>query len=137
MPNQNERNALEMPKRTWPDRLSSKLSSAAARSGSCAAFISFITHGWHRIAPWPKISRLRVMMLAPSTVMPIGAACQLRPAKLRGPRMMPLPPITSITSEMTSRPMLLQWYFAMADGTDGTSPRSTAAAVACDSALIV
>jgi hypothetical protein len=32
--------------------------------------------------------------------------------------------------------MLVQWYLAMADGTDGTSPRSTAAAVACDSALI-
>ncbi len=76
------------------------------------------------------------MMLAPSTVIAIGAACQLRPAKLRGPRMMPLPPITSITSEITSRLMVVQWYLAMADGTDGTSPRSTAAAVAWHSALI-
>ncbi|KAG0911905.1 hypothetical protein G6F31_021497 [Rhizopus arrhizus] len=77
------------------------------------------------------------MMLAPSTVLAIGAACQLRPAKLRGPRMMPLPPITSIMSEITSRLMVVQWYLAIADGTDGTSPRSTAAAVACDSALIL
>jgi hypothetical protein len=50
----------------------------ACGSASCAAFISFITHGWQRIAPWPKIIRLRVMMLAPSTVIAIGAACQER-----------------------------------------------------------
>ena len=77
------------------------------------------------------------MMLAPSTVIAMGAACQLRPAKLRGPRMMPLPPMTSIMSLMHSRLMLVQWYLAMAEGTDGTSPRSTAAAVAWDSALIL
>ena len=31
--------------------------------------------------------------------------------------------------------MPVQWYLAIAEGTEGTSPRSTAAAVACDSAL--
>ncbi len=76
------------------------------------------------------------MMLAPSTVIAIGEACQARPTKLRGPRMMPLPPTTSITSLTTSRLMLVQWYLAIADGTAGFSPRSTAAAVACDNALI-
>src|SRR3546814_7535020 len=70
------------------------------------------------------------MMLAPSTVIAIGAACQLRPAKLRGPRMMPLPPSTSITSLDTSRAIVVQWYLAIADGTAGVSPRSTAIAVA-------
>src|SRR3546814_920712 len=59
------------------------------------------------------------MMLAPSTVIAIGAACQLRPAKLRGPRMMPLPPSTSITSLDTSRAIVVQWYLAIADGTRG------------------
>jgi hypothetical protein len=34
-----------------------------------AAFISSSTHGWQRIAPWPKIIMLRVRMFAPSTVM--------------------------------------------------------------------
>ena len=29
-------------------------------------------NGWHRMAPWPKIIRLRVRMFAPSTVMPMG-----------------------------------------------------------------
>ena len=135
MPNQNERTALEMAKPMWPNRLRSKSRSPAAWSGSCAAFISFITHGWHRIAPWPKISRLRVMMLAPSTVIAIGEACQARPPRLRGPRMMPLPPTISMKSLADWRPISVQWYLAMADGTDGTSPRSTAAAVACDSAL--
>ena len=76
------------------------------------------------------------MMLAPSTVMAIGEACQARPAKLRGPRMMPLPPITSITSLATTRPISVQWYLEMVEGTAGFSPRATAAAVACDSALI-
>jgi len=76
------------------------------------------------------------MMLAPSTVMPIGVACHARPAKFFGPSMTPLPPTTSITSQTTARPIVVQWYLAMAEGTDGTSPRSTAAAVAWASALI-
>ena len=75
-------------------------------------------------------------MLAPSTVIAIGEACQARPPRLRGPRMMPLPPTMSMKSLATSRPIVVQWYLAMAEGTEGTSPRSTAAAVACESALI-
>ena len=50
-----------------------------ALSGSWAACISFSTQGWQRMAPWPKIISERVMMLAPSTVIEIGAACQPRP----------------------------------------------------------
>jgi len=49
---------------------------------------------------------------------------------------MPLPPWMSIASLMTSRPISVQWYFAIVDGTAGFSPRDTAAAVACDSALV-
>jgi hypothetical protein len=64
----------------WPNSASSKVSMRSVASGSCAAFISFITHGWHRIAPWPKIISERVMMFAPSTVIMIGVACQPRPA---------------------------------------------------------
>ena len=33
-----------------------------------AAAISRNTYGWQRIAPWPKMIRLRVRMFAPSTV---------------------------------------------------------------------
>ena len=36
--------------------------------------ISSWTNGWQRIAPCPKMMSERVRMLAPSTVMPIGAA---------------------------------------------------------------
>ena len=39
-----------------------------------AAFISFSTNGWHRMAPCPKMMRLRVRMFAPSTVMAMGMA---------------------------------------------------------------
>ncbi len=130
------RTALLIAKPMWPNSAVSNWSTRCFGSCSCAAFISFITHGWHRIAPWPKIISERVMMFAPSTVIMIGAACHERPAKLRGPRMMPLPPRMSITSFDTSRPICVQWYFAMVEGTAGFSPRATAAAVACDSALI-
>ena len=64
----------------WPNSAVSNWLMRAFGSASCAAFISFITHGWQRIAPWPKIIRLRVMMFAPSTVIAIGTDCQLRPA---------------------------------------------------------
>jgi hypothetical protein len=50
--------------------------------------------------------------------------------------MMPLPPCTSSASRITSRASSVVWYFAMADGTAGFSPRSTAAAVWRESAPI-
>ena len=51
-------------------------------------------------------------------------------------RSFPLPPRMSIRSCDTSRPICVQWYLEMVEGTAGFSPRATAAAVACDSALI-
>ncbi len=39
---------------------------------------------------------------------------------------MPLPPCTSIASLATLRPSSVQWYFSIADGTDGFSPPSIA-----------
>ena len=47
---------------------------ARRRCQCVAACISLSTYGWQRIAPWPKIIRLRVRMLAPSTVMETGNA---------------------------------------------------------------
>ena len=44
----------------------------ASRSGLLAAFISLSTKGWQRTAPWPKMIRLRVRILAPSTVIATG-----------------------------------------------------------------
>ena len=129
------RTALLIAKPMWPNSAPSNWSMRSASFGSCAAFISFITHGWQRIAPWPKIISERVMMLAPSTVIAIGAAWYERPAKLRGPRMMPLPPRMSMLSSDALRPISVQWYLAMVDGTAGFSPRATAAAVASLSAL--
>src|SRR5262249_13637683 len=82
------------------------------------------TYGWQRIAPWPKIIRLRVMMFAPSTVIAIGAPCQPRPIQFDGPRITPLPPCTSIASLATSRASSVAWYFAIAEGTAGFSPRA-------------
>ena len=38
----------------------------------CVAAISRSTYGWQRIAPWPKMIRLRVRMFAPSTVIDTG-----------------------------------------------------------------
>ena len=45
-----------------------------------------------------------------------------------------MPPWMSMASLATSRAISVQWYLAIAEGTAGFSPRSTAAAVACDSA---
>ena len=44
--------------------------------------------------------------------------------------------IVGMMSLATSRPSSVAWYLAIADGTDGFSPRSTAAALAFDSAVI-
>ena len=74
------RTALEMPKPRWPNSSRSNVFSCSPRSAIDSACISFSTYGWQRIAPWPKIIRLRVMMLAPSTVIAIGTADQPRPA---------------------------------------------------------
>ena len=66
---------------------------AFARSASRVACISFSTYGWQRIAPWPKMIRLRVRMFAPSTVIDTGI-CMVgaRRGSSPGPMQMPLPP---------------------------------------------
>ena len=63
-----ERTALLMVKPMWPNSAPSKSSTFLAR----AAFISFSTNGWQRIAPWPKMMSERVRMFAPSTVIATG-----------------------------------------------------------------
>ena len=52
---------------------SSNSRAASAPCISFAARISRSTYGWQRIAPWPKMISVRVRMLAPSTVIAIGA----------------------------------------------------------------
>ncbi|MNJ74929.1 hypothetical protein D3C77_719340 [compost metagenome] len=89
------------------------------------------------MAPCPKMIRLRVRMLAPSTVMPMGICWYARPRKLLGPRQMPLPPITSMPSLTTWRARSVTWYLTMADTTEGFSPRSTAPAVMLRAASIM
>ena len=49
---------------------------------------------------------------------------------------MPLPPWMSIASLTTCEPTSVAWYFAIALGTEGFSPMSTAAAVMRDNAVI-
>jgi len=78
-PNQKARTALEIAAPMCPNSAWSKRSMRSRGSAISVAFISFSTHGWHRIAPWPKIISERVMMFAPSTVMLIGVASQPRP----------------------------------------------------------
>src|SRR5450830_1928576 len=59
-------------KPTWPKNAWSKSCRALRWSVSLTAAISLSTYGWARMAPWPKMIRLRVSMLAPSTVMAMG-----------------------------------------------------------------
>ena len=54
-------------------KASSNSREASAPVISFAARISRSTYGWQRIAPWPKMISVRVRMLAPSTVIAIGA----------------------------------------------------------------
>ncbi len=77
------------------------------------------------------------MMLAPSTVMAIGICWYARARKLFGPMQMPLPPTMSMASLITSRARSVTWYLAMAEMTDGFSPRSTASADSRRAASIV
>ncbi len=58
--------------RTWSQKASSNSLLACKGSSFRVAAISFNTKGWQRIAPCPKIIILRVRILAPSTVMPMG-----------------------------------------------------------------
>ena len=69
-PSVSERTARFTEKPIWPNSSWSNFT----RSSSRAASISGNTYSWQRIAPWPKIIRLRVRMLAPSTVIATGAA---------------------------------------------------------------
>ena len=68
----NERTALEMVKPICAKSARSNSSTPALRSGLRAAVISRSTYGWQRIAPWPKMMRLRVSRFAPSTVIATG-----------------------------------------------------------------
>ena len=87
--------------RMWPNSAASKSADALARSFSRVACISFSTYGWQRMAPWPNTIRLRVRMLAPSTVIATGICMYAAPRKFDGPMQMPLPPTMSIASLTT------------------------------------
>ena len=63
---------FEMTKRRWPNSAASNAIEARCESVSRVALISFSTYGWQRIAPCPKMMRLRVRMFAPSTVIATG-----------------------------------------------------------------
>ena len=123
--------------RMWPNSAASKSADALARSFSVVACISFSTYGWQRMAPWPNTIRLRVRMLAPSTVIATGSCMYAAPRKFDGPMQMPLPPTTSIASLTTSRPRCVRCSLAMPDTTAGFSPMSIAVAVSARAASIM
>ena len=69
-----ERTALLIVKPMWPNSAASNSLRPVRLSLSRAAFISRSTNGWQRIAPWPKMIRLRVSRFAPSTVIATGTS---------------------------------------------------------------
>mmetsp|Transcript_18478 Transcript_18478/g.60462 ORF Transcript_18478/g.60462 Transcript_18478/m.60462 type:complete len:246 (-) Transcript_18478:785-1522(-) len=91
--------------------------------------------GWQRVTPCPMIMKERVMMLAPSTVMPIGVLIHELPRKLASPRQMPAPPRMSIPSCTTLRPRSVHVCFMMDDSTIGASWLSMMALVSSTPAI--
>ncbi len=116
-------------KAPWPNSAASKARRRSGESVPRAALISRCTYGWQRITPWPKMIRQRVMMFAPSTVMGDGHLLVRARQEVVRPHADALAAddVHGVVDHIAGT-LGVTWYLAMAEMTDGFSPRSTASA---------